>query len=109
MKIRQLAEASRDLEDALDYYTDASPILCSALLFEVDQALRRIAEFPHAWRPVGGGLRGHAVGRFPYAVIYRLEPGQILVVAYAHYRRSPRFWRTRLQDGDGIEKYRDVA
>lgn len=58
MKIRQLAEASRDLEDALDYYTDASPIL---------------------------------------------------VVAYAHYRRSPRFWRTRLQDGDGIEKYRDVA
>ena len=35
MRIRQLAEASRDLEEALDYY---------------------------------------AVGRFPYAVIYRQEP-----------------------------------
>lgn len=109
MKIHQLAEAGRDLEEALDYYADVSPILCTALLFEVEQALRRIVEFPEAWRPVGSGLRSHAVGRFPYAVIYRQEPGQVLVVAYAHYRRGPRFWRTRLQDGEGFEEYRDVA
>ena len=109
MRIRQLAEASRDLEEALDYYAEVSPVLCAALLFEVEQALRRIVEFPEAWRPVGSGLRSHAVGRFPYAVIYRQESGHVLVVAYAHYRRSPRFWRTRLQDGEGFDKYREAA
>jgi plasmid stabilization system protein ParE len=109
MKIRQLAEAGRDLEEALDYYAEVNPTLCTALLFEVEQALRRIVEFPEAWRSLGSGLRSHAIGRFPYAVIYRQEPGHVLVVAYAHYRRSPRFWRTRLQDSKDINPYRDVA
>jgi len=35
------------------------------------------------------------VRRFPFGILYRIEPEQIVVVAVMHLRRRPGYWRDR--------------
>jgi hypothetical protein len=37
--------------------------------------------------------------RFPFSVVYRVGEHGALVVAVAHARRRPGYWRTRLMAG----------
>ena len=62
---------------------------------------RRIAEAPLAFprshimrRPV---LRRARVMRFPYAIFFYLLRGEPIIVAIAHGRRSPEYWRERIR------------
>jgi plasmid stabilization system protein ParE len=98
VKVRQLPGAGSDLEAAVHHYAKVNAALAQALLSEVAHAVERIAQFPRAWHLIGQGLRRHSLRGFPYAVIYRCEGDEIIIVAYAHRRRVPRFWRNRLQD-----------
>jgi len=43
-----------------------------------------------------GGIRKRPVHRFPYAVLYRVDPDEIVVVAVMHQRRRPDYWRSRI-------------
>ena len=95
MKIRELTAAVADLDDALTYYGGIQPRLAAALLKEVQAAKQSIVRFPLAWKPLEGGLRAVRLHRFPYSVIYRQGPDEILIVAYAHQRRHPGYWRDR--------------
>ncbi|TCS71774.1 hypothetical protein EDC61_108117 [Sulfuritortus calidifontis] len=54
MKIRELAAATRDLEEALDHYAEINPDLAAAMLHEVRLAKAMISRFPHAWHPLAG-------------------------------------------------------
>lgn len=35
---------------------------------------------------------------FPYGIVYFVRDDEVLVVAYAHERRRPGYWRERLAD-----------
>ena len=35
------------------------------------------------------------VSRFPYQIIYRVRPRKIVVVALAHVKRRPGYWKDR--------------
>jgi hypothetical protein len=77
--------------------TAKSPGLGDALLIEVVTAIERIRAFPNAWHPLGDELRRCRLRRFPYGLIYALEKGEILVLALAHARREPQYWRERVK------------
>lgn len=40
-------------------------------------------------------MRRVLLARFPYAVLYAVEPGGIVALAFAHTRRAPGYWRDR--------------
>ncbi len=67
----------------------------------VSHVLRRIRRLPRS-APNWPGLREAAqvrraiVKRHPYFVVYAILPEQIVVVAVAHMRRRPGYWRDRL-------------
>ena len=69
---------------------------------KLDAPIRRILDFPHVGARVPrvpGDLpvRRLAVTRFPYHVIY-LEPAEALrILAIAHDRRKPGYWKDRLK------------
>jgi mRNA-degrading endonuclease RelE of RelBE toxin-antitoxin system len=52
------------------------------------------------WREhaeVGGhGLRAKRIEGFPYRVVYLVQADMVVIVAYAHEKRRPGYWRTRL-------------
>lgn len=41
-------------------------------------------------------MRRVLVDRFPYAVVYAEQPGLVRIVAFAHLKRDPVYWRKRL-------------
>ena len=95
MRVRELTAAVADLDEALTYYGGVRAELVTALLDEVEAGKKAIVRFPLAWKPLPGGLRSYALHRFPYAVIYWPGQEEILILAYAHVRRRPGYWRDR--------------
>ena len=63
-------------------------------------ALRRtiedIREAPERWPPDDDGLRVCRVAGFPYRLIYWTVGDYSLVVAIAHSKRRPGYWKERL-------------
>jgi len=42
-----------------------------------------------------GRSRRALVTKFPYQVVYRLAPKELVVVAIAHLKRRPEYWKQR--------------
>lgn len=88
--------ASRELEDALDWYLERSVKTAESFLQEFERGLALVCETPHLWPRFDFDTRRYILRRFPYSIIYR-EPkeGVIEVVAVAPNRRKPGYWRHR--------------
>lgn len=61
---------------------------------EVDAAVTRIAEHPHAYPRVRGETRRAVLNRFPYAIYFRATPEEIVVLG-VHGRQDPARWQSR--------------
>ena len=95
-RIETAAEA--ELAEAAEWYDATRVGLGAELLDEFDSGVRRIVEFPHAWQPLSPRTRQHQLHRFPYAIVYQVRDDEIVIVAVAHLRRQPRYWRGRIKD-----------
>lgn len=63
---------------------------------EVEHSASRIAEAPQQGSPYLHGTRRFVLQRFPYSTVYvTLTAGYIIAVA--HDRRQPGYWRKRLR------------
>ena len=91
-------EAEAELDEAVTFYQSRLPGLGVDLRKEVEFAARRIREAPLRWSPFDAGTRRFLVRRFPYSVIYLELADRLWVVAVAHHKRRPGYWRNRLQD-----------
>ncbi|MEN6578650.1 MAG: type II toxin-antitoxin system RelE/ParE family toxin [Phycisphaerales bacterium] len=91
-------DADAEINEAARYYEDRSPGLGPELLSEVERALGLISRDPEAWRRIGKRVRRRSLWRFPYNVIYAVYPDRIRVVAFAHQRRRPFYWRKRQRE-----------
>ena len=55
----------------------------------VEDAVDKILENPEAYQLVGDEVRHKLLMRFPYSLLYVVEPDRIRVVAVAHQKRRP--------------------
>jgi len=91
--IHELAEI--EIEEAADFYDMQSPGLGSAFIDEFQRALERIVEFPNAGPLIHGRVRKRFLSRFPFSVIYSVKAKKIRILAVAHQKRRPFYWRGR--------------
>jgi plasmid stabilization system protein ParE len=69
-----------------------------AFLAEIEKVLQRILARPMAYQAIGDEIRQARVERFPHTVLYVVEPDEcIRVIAVAHQKRRPGYWRSRLR------------
>jgi plasmid stabilization system protein ParE len=90
-----LAAASEETLTALAWYRERSEAAAVAFADEVRLALDRIQRSPETWTSHDHGTHRTLLRRFPYEIVYRLLPDKILVVAIAHSKRKPGYWRGR--------------
>lgn len=84
-------EARRDFDEAFAFLAEGSPAAAGRFGHSVRESLERIAEFPHSGRTLAV-----PVHPFSHDLVYRVEPdGQVTIVAVAHHRRRPGYWRHR--------------
>ena len=84
--------ADRELNDAVQYYELESPGLGEAFLDEVERCVRAITAHPDAGRVLAGTVRRRLLRRFPFALLYRIGPGGIRILAVMNLRRRPAYW-----------------
>jgi toxin ParE1/3/4 len=84
--------ADRELNEAAQYYELEDPGLGSAFLDEVDRCLRSIADHPEAGMVLRDSVRRRLLRRFPYALLYKIKPSGIRILAVMNFTRRPTYW-----------------
>jgi plasmid stabilization system protein ParE len=92
-----LREAEVELWEAVAYYEERSPGLGLDFEAEIERSLETIAEHPGRWPLRADGTRRYLAHRFPYLVVYAYEHEHVWVLAIAHCKRRPAYWRSRIR------------
>ena len=96
MRITFHEDARAELLEAAQYYQDRVKGLGQSLVDDVELASQEIQKTPFAYPHVSSDLRRKILDRFPYGLIYAIESDRIRIVAVAHHKRRPEYWRYRL-------------
>ena len=96
MKLRVVRAAQDELTEAALFFEARQHGLGVRFLDEVEWAKTTILENPHAAQFLGGNVRRCRLKKFPFGVCYRILDSVIEIVAVAHDRRRPGYWRDRL-------------
>ena len=91
-------DADAEVTEAAQYYEVRKSGLGSELLGEVERALDQILTNPEAFQRIGRRVRRKSLWRFPYNLVYAIYPDRIRILACAHQKRRPFYWRKRLKD-----------
>ncbi len=89
------AEALTEIDEAAAFYDQRSDGLGLRFVRAVQRCLDLIERDPGRFPNRHAQRRRALVGDFPYMVIYRWIDPEIRVLAVAHTRRHPTYWRKR--------------
>jgi plasmid stabilization system protein ParE len=82
------------LREAAKFYSDrAGQTLGLALISEFERALDSLAINPELGAIWRGTTRRFSLRRFPYNLVYQLKTDELRVIALAHQRRRPGYWK----------------
>jgi toxin ParE1/3/4 len=95
MKLEFHPEAIGELQFAARYCEGCRPGLAERFIDAVEDAIRRIADTPFAWRLSDHDVRRCLTRVFPYGVFYTVADESVLVVAVGHCARKPGYWKAR--------------
>jgi hypothetical protein len=91
--IHETAEA--EINEAADFYDIQAPGLGTVFLDEIQRTIEVIKLHPEAAPPLRGNLRRKQLAKFPYSLVYSIRPHEIRLLAIAHQKRRPFYWRGR--------------
>ncbi len=91
-------EAAAEFEEAVRFYKERGHTLGARFTHEVKITIRKIVATPERWHVLEKDVRRCLVRVFPYVVLYTMEDDYVLIVALAHGKREPGYWRHRLSE-----------
>jgi plasmid stabilization system protein ParE len=95
LPVDYLPEARRDFDESFDWYAARSAQAALGFTNAVDAALSAIAADPQRFAAIDDSHRVSPTGRFPFRIVYRVAADRIVVVAIAHAKRRPGYWKGR--------------
>ena len=87
--------AEEDARHAFLWYAERSPVAAADLEALLTRAVEDLADTALAWPEKEPGIRARVLAKYPYTLFYRAAPDEILIVAVAHQKRKPGYWRRR--------------
>ena len=88
-------EAETDFLEAIGYYEGCEVGLGEDFSLEIHSGVQNILSYPTTWPILEGDVRRYLTNRFPYAVLYSVEPDCIYILAIMHLHRHPDYWKHR--------------
>lgn len=100
LRLREHPEALAELRAAARWYEGERPGLGVRFLDAVETGLSGVLAWPRTGRPLPEHgddplVRRAKVAVFPYGIVYYVRGSDLVVLAYAHERRRPSYWRER--------------
>ena len=88
--------AGLELRETASYYEHHVAGLGEEFLAEVERVCALLAEYPALGAPYDVGHRRTLLRRFPFVLIYRGTDIELTIIAVAHTKRRPGYWRDRV-------------
>lgn len=98
MKVVFIADARAEFLAEIAYYERAETRLGRRFALAVRAAVSRAVRYPSSGFEIGDGIRRVLVTGFPHAVVYAARDQEMVVLAIAHTRREPGYWKKRISD-----------
>jgi toxin ParE1/3/4 len=89
-------QAWLEIEAATDWYQQRSVDASVGFIAAVFDGLEKISRTPQRWPEYLFGARRFVVQRFPFFIIYLDDADAVNVIAVAHNKRRPGYWKQRL-------------
>lgn len=91
-----LPEAEEEMNESALFYEGRSEGLGTDFLEEVEHTIASILVFPKSGPAISLNIRRRILRRFPFGVLYAIHGSKIVIVAVAHLKRRPGYWKGRL-------------
>ena len=88
-------EAIAEGREARQWYLSRSTQAEEAFRRELERAIRLIRDTPKTWPRYLHGTRRVVLTGFPYSIVYTTDGSYSLVLAIAHAKRKPGYWKKR--------------
>ncbi len=98
LKVAFHPEAENELRAAVGDFEGKREGLGYQLSQDIWRRLGLLAEFPDLGREAEFGIRSLNLRRYPYTIVYSHRPEHIYVLAMAHYRMRPGYWKGRVRE-----------
>ena len=95
LPIRLHPLAADEAEVARSWYFERNGDAASEFLAELNAAMTAISEAPGRWPRLDIRYRRFLLRHFPFSVVYLPLADRVEVIAIAHHRRRPGYWRDR--------------
>ena len=90
-----LRGARLDFDESFDWYAQRSVRAAARFAAVVDAALETVAANPTQFARLDDIHWEFRLKKFPHRIVYRLVDNRVLVVAIAHAKRRPGYWKRR--------------
>lgn len=88
-------EALNEYAEAVEYYAGQRSEIAQAFVGAIEEAVYRIRSFPTRYAVIDEDVRRCMAHRFPYGILYTIEPDYILILSVMHCSREPGYWKNR--------------
>lgn len=95
--IRFLSAAEEEMNYAAAYYEEKAPNLGLEFLKEIRRVTKTVSTHPELGPVIEAGIRRRILKRFPFALLYKTDSTEIIILAVMHLARNPGYWRGRGQ------------
>ena len=89
------AEAETEILEALEWYAGRSALAARAFVQELMSMVVLADRSPASWTRSVGNTRRIVFPHFPFSLVFRKRGQTLEIVAVAHQRRRPQYWRDR--------------
>jgi mRNA-degrading endonuclease RelE of RelBE toxin-antitoxin system len=86
------------VDEAVEYFDQQRDGLGDRFVRDLQTTTTFVSERPLSGKPLTESVRKARLRTFKYNVIYVIDSGEIVIVAVAHHRRRPGYWRSRLSN-----------
>lgn len=87
-KVEVTSQADKDIEVALEWYTDIAPHLPTKFVDELYIALKKLSDHPQHYKYYNDRFRVVLLDRFPYSVYFHIQSNNVVVVAVLHHKQN---------------------
>ncbi len=93
--MRLLRKAAQEADAAFKWYWERNQDAALAFRAEVKRVLASVERDPLRWPHYLHGTRRALMRGFPYLIVFKVEPSEVIVVAISHQSRKPGYWKRR--------------
>ncbi len=88
-------DAETEIREAFLWYHERSPLAAHDFMSKVFDAVDVLAADASMWPEDEDGVRYYVLRHFPFTIRYEIDGLAVTVLAVAHQRRRPGYWKER--------------